>query len=257
MISSPLTTQLGCKAKGIQEHTLSLERMSGLMAFCDKACIRFTDMSLLEVAFHHRSRSNEYGGGGCYVNNERLEFLGDSVLGLSAASYLYDRFDSAEGTLAKIKAAVVSEKALFPVALRFGVDKLLLMSRGEEKTGGRAKPAVLADCMEAIIGAYYLDAGYEAAKKFVLSFLAEEVDKVIANKELRDYKSLLQELYQKHSKQCPRYEVINIDGPEHSRTFTVEVTLGESTYGPATGHNKKEAEQNAAKIAYCALHGED
>lgn len=238
-------------------------RVSCLLAFCQKAGIHFNDISLLDVAFHHRSRSNEEGeggrsvGGGHYVNNERLEFLGDSVLGLAAASYLYGRFDAAEGTLAKIKAAVVSEKALAPVAARLQAGQLLVMSRGEENTGGRTKSAILADCMEAIIGAYYLDSGYEAAEKFVLSFLVDEVEKVRAHKELRDYKSLVQELYQKKSKHCPRYDVIGMDGPDHNRTFKVTVTLGSETYGPAVGHSKKEAEQNAARIAYRELHGED
>lgn len=237
-------------------HDVPKERVLSLLAFCKKASIRFHNMSLLDVAFHHRSRSNEEEDGCHYVNNERLEFLGDSVLGLSAASYLYNHFDAAEGTLAKIKAAVVSEKALAPVALRLGAGDMLVMSRGEESTGGRIKSAILADCMEAVIGAYYLDSGYEAAEDFVLSFLAEEVDKVLEHKELRDYKSLLQELYQKHSKQCPRYEVISIEGPDHALTFKVQAVLGDKTFGPATGHSKKEAEQNAARIAYCALHGD-
>lgn len=231
------------------------ERESYLLAFCKKAGIHFNDISLLDVAFHHRSRSNEDESGVHYVNNERLEFLGDSVLGLAAASYLYGHFGSAEGTLAKIKAAIVSEKALAPVAARLGAGELLILSRGEENTGGRTKSAILADCVEAIIGAYYLDSGYEAAEKFVLSFLAEEADKVYAHKELSDYKSLLQELYQKQSKHCPRYDVVSIEGPDHDRTFKVSVTLGEKTFGPAKGHSKKEAEQNAARIAYCKIKG--
>lgn len=238
-------------------NKVSHKRVRDLLAFCERAGTRFYDMALLDAAFHHRSLSNEESGGVPYINNERLEFLGDSVLGLAAASYLYDQVDSAEGVLARVKAAVVSEKALAPVALRLGIDELLLMSHGEEMTGGRRKSAILADCMEAVIGAYYIDAGYEAAQEFVLSFLADEVDKVIANKELRDYKSLLQEFYQKQTKQCPRYEVVSIDGPEHDQTFTVEVMLGDEVYGPAKGHNKKEAEQRAARMAYTKLLGGD
>ena len=184
---------------------------------------------------------------------QRLEFLGDSVLGLVAADFLYnDMTKKSEGDLSKIKSAVVSEDALAPVALKFGLDKMLVLGHGEELSGGRTKKAILADCMEAVIGAYYADQGFSAAQKYVLSFIVPEVRK-IQKTGGKDYKSLLQEMYQKKCKKCPVYETVSVTGPDHSREFRVTVHLGEVSYGPASGKSKKEAEQLAAKDAYEAL----
>ncbi|MFC2603494.1 MAG: ribonuclease III, partial [Treponema sp.] len=154
------------------------ERKNKLLDFCRRLNLKFKNPELLDMAFHHRSYSNE-DIHAKNLNNERLEFLGDSVLGLVAADFLYkDMAENAEGELSKIKSAVVSEKALAPVGLRFGIDEMLVMGHGEELTDGRHKPAILADCMEAVIGAYYLDSGFAAAKKYVLSFLIPEIRKV-------------------------------------------------------------------------------
>ena len=221
------------------------ERKQKLLSFCKKLHISYNNLELLDQAFHHRSLSNEQHG---VVNNERLEFLGDSVLGLVTASYLYNSMENPEGDLAKIKSAVVSEKALAPVALRYGVDSLLLMGKGEEMTGGRKKPAILADCVEAIIGSLYLDKGYETVEKFVLSFIKPSVSSVMEDG-MKDYKTVLQEKYQKIYKHTPRYEVCAVEGPEHDRTFFMKVYLGTQEFGPAKGKSKKEAEQNVAKIA--------
>ena len=135
---------------------ISAERKKQLQDFCRKLDLKIKNLELLDLAFHHCSYSNEMNGGK-YNNNERLEFLGDSVLGLATADFLYKDMSSnhAEGDLAKIKSVVVSEKSLAPVALSFGIDKMLVMGRGEEMSGGRTKPAILADCMEAVIGAYF------------------------------------------------------------------------------------------------------
>ena len=143
-------------------------RKQDLTDFCKRVNIHFKNIELLDQAFYHRSVTNEKKH---VHNNERLEFLGDSVLGMVTASYLYRTLENPEGDLAKIKSIVVSEKALAPVALKFGIDKLLVLGHGEEITGGRKKPAILADCMEAIIGAYYLDSGYKNAEKYVLEFI--------------------------------------------------------------------------------------
>ena len=132
---------------------------------------------------------------------------------------------------------------------------LLIMGKGEEKSGGRQKKAILADAVEAVIGAYYLDSGYEAAEKLVLSFIVPEIRKVQQNKGVKDYKTLLQEFYQKKYKACPSYELIKKTGPDHDQTFWVSVHLGSTEYGPAQGKNKKEAEQNAAKLAYDSIAG--
>lgn len=221
------------------------ERIKALQAFSKKIGIHVKDLDLLNQAFCHRSSTNENH---C-KNNERLEFLGDSVLGVVCASYIYRTLpDMLEGDLAKIKSVVVSEKALAPVALELGIDKLLVLGHGEEMSGGRKKDAILADCMEAVIAAVYIDQGYKAAEKYILSFLIKAINDVL-DKGLKDYKTLLQEYLQKKDKICPTYEVIGTSGPEHEKVFEVVVILGEKKIGPAKGKNKKEAEQNAAKLA--------
>ncbi len=230
------------------EHKVSYERISKLHEFCKNANISFHSYSLLDLAFHHRSYSNEnleYK----HLNNERLEFLGDSVLGLVVADYLYnDMEESQEGELAKIKANVVSEAVLSVISLEeLHIDEYLVLGRGEENTGGRTKKAILADAMEAVIGALYLDSGFKVAQRFILNYLVPEIKKVQGNKGNKDYKSLLQEYYQKTSKEAPVYHLDFSKGPEHAKTFYVSVKLGTTTYGPATGSSKKEAEQNIAK----------
>jgi ribonuclease-3 len=226
---------------------LTRDRKKQLLTFCKKTKINFKDLNLLNKAFCHRSITNENKN---LTNNERLEFLGDSVLGMVTAAYLYNHLENKEGDLAKIKSAVVSEKALAPVARRFDIPSLLIMSHGEEISGGRDKNAILADCMEAVIGAYYLDSGYKAAEKFVLEFIIDEIKDVIENGiGSEDYKSVLQEKYQKLTKKLPLYELISKTGPDHKQLFTVQVKLDNKIYGPASAYSKKEAEQLAAKIA--------
>lgn len=227
------------------ENQISSERKTQLAQYCKKVGIKFHDIYLLDLAFHHRSITNEKKH---MQNNERLEFLGDSVLGIVTAAYLYKNLENPEGDLAKIKSAVVSEKALAPIAISLGIDKLLVLGHGEEISGGRSKPAILADCMEAIIGAYYIDSGYKAAEKYVLSFIEPEIKKVCENG-LKDYKTLLQEKFQHSHHKCPRYELVKKTGPEHEQIFEVVVYLGEQKFGPAKANSKKEAEQKAAKEA--------
>ena len=225
------------------------KRKKALLEFCRPLGLHFRDLALLDLAFHHRSYSNE-DAAYRHKNNERLEFLGDSVLGLVTAAFLYkDMAENPEGDLAKMKGNVVSEKALAPVALEFGIDKMLVLGKGEESGGGRKKPAILADCMEAVIGAYYLDSGYEAAEKYVLRFIVPAVRAVQQDKGERDCKSLLQEAYQKKCKSIPHYELVKISGPDHDQAFFVAVHLGDAVYGPAQGKSKKQAEQNAARLA--------
>ena len=224
-------------------------RKESLNSFCKKVKIRFKDLEMLDLAFHHRSITNEKKH---IKNNERLEFLGDSVLGIVTAAYLYKNFPNPEGDLAKIKSAVVSEKALAPIALEFGIDKLLVLGKGEESSGGRTKPAILADCMEAIIGAYYLDSGYKNAEKYVLEFIIPEINRTITSG-VKDYKTQLQELYQKKTKAIPKYELVEKSGPAHDQTFTVYVVLNDKKFGPASAKSKKEAEQIAAKMALDSL----
>jgi len=199
----------------------------------------------------HRSVSNETGN---KSNNERLEFLGDSILGAVCATLLYrDYKDKAEGELAKIKAVVVSEDILSDIALKLEIDKMLLLGKGEEMSGGRTKKAILADAMEALIGALYIDSGYKTAFDFVSDCLQPEIDKVTGTNYHKDYKSILQEYCQREYHCYPEYVMVKRTGPEHDRTFWMEVHINDKVYGAGTGHNKKGAEQEAAKIACEAI----
>lgn len=235
--------------RNAENQGISKQRKIALEEFCRRVNIKVRNIELLDQAFHHRSVSNEKAH---LKNNERLEFLGDSVLGMVTATYLYTTLENPEGDLAKIKSAVVSEKALAPVALEIGVDKLMVLGHGEEMTGGRNKPAILADAMEAIIGAYYLDAGYNAAEKYVLSFIIPEVNKVLDGG-MKDFKTLLQEAVQKNMKICPKYELTGKKGPDHDQTFLMCVHIGDKVFGPEAGKSKKDAEQKVAKIAFDSL----
>lgn len=237
-----------------EKKKLDPERKKALKAFCKNLGLSFNNLNILDLAFHHRSFSNENTEHHRY-NNERLEFLGDSVLGLVTAAFLYeDMMDNPEGDLAKIKSNVVSEKSLAPIAKDvMHIDQYLILGKGEELSGGRQKPAILADAVEAVIGALYLDSGYEAAEKLVLKLIVPEIRKVQQDKGNKDYKSLLQEYYQKKYRTCPSYELVKMTGPDHDKTFWVTVHLGNTSYGPESGKSKKAAEQEAAKAAYRML----
>lgn len=231
------------------------ERKKLLSAFEKRAALRFRRQDLLNLAFSHRSYSNEDAEPG---NNERLEFLGDSVLGLVVAEYLFVNFpERSEGDLAKIKSFVVSEESLAEIAVSLGIPSCLLIGKGEEHSGGRSKKAILADALEAIIGALFLDAGLKETQRFILSFMVPQIDMVIADKHRKDYKTLLQERVQKSLKTYPRYVLVKKTGPDHAKVFWIEALIGEDRFGPADGHNKKEAEQKVAKLAYLALFGEE
>jgi ribonuclease-3 len=227
---------------------LDLGRKKELAAFQKTANFRFKSIKLLNLSFMHRSVANESQ---IKINNERLEFLGDSILGAVTATLLYERFpERNEGELAKIKSVVVSEDILSGLALELQIDNLLLFGKGEELSGGRRKKALLADAMEALIGALYLDSGYKAAFAFVSRYISREIDGVMNHKRPEDYKTLLQELCQHKFRSYPQYKVIKQTGPEHDRLFWIEVSVNNKPYGPGTGKNKKSAEQEAAKTAY-------
>lgn len=234
------------------------QRKNLLVDFSKKNSILFNDLLLLDLALHHRSYSNENGAENQRYNNERLEFLGDAVLGMATATYLYESMlEKPEGDLARIKSVVVSESTLAPIAKAIGVPKCLVLGKGEDLSGGREKKAILADALEAIIGAYYLDSGYQAAESLVLRLIVPEIEKVLQNKHHRDYKTLLQERYQKLYKSCPEYLLVKRTGPDHDRTFWISVKLGQITYGPAKGKSKKEAEQAAAAMAWAEIGGDE
>ena len=231
-------------------------RRSSLISFQRSAGISFRDISLLDLAFCHRSYVNELPER--IDNNELLEFLGDSVLGLVIADYLFRLLpDRKEGNLAKIKSHVVSEDSLARAARRLGVSPLLRLGKGEDKSGGRDKDSVLSDCMEAIIGALFIDSGLRKTNKFIISILSDSVAEVISLRHNRDYKSLLQERSQKMFHNNPKYVLERYSGPDHQKNFWICVQVNGVSYGPCEGRNKKTAEQEAARKAYMALKAED
>ncbi len=231
---------------------LPRERKLQLAAFQKRADIRFRSLELLNLSFTHRSCGNEDATRS--LNNERLEFLGDAVLGLVAASCLYERLgERAEGELARIKSYVVSEEVLSELAKGLKLDECLLLGKGEEQSGGRAKKAILADATEALFGAYYLDSGFEAAFRFVRGLIEPEIAKVLQNRHHKDYKTMLQEYAQKYHRSYPLYRLVKKSGPDHDRTFWVSCEVAGAEYGPLSGKNKKEAEQSAAQAAYEAI----
>ncbi len=189
---------------------LEAGRRKELAAFQKTAGFRFKSLELLNLSFMHRSVSNESSlakDSGGKINNERLEFLGDSVLGAVCATLLYNKYpDKSEGELAKIKAARVLQ-----------IDNVLILGRGEEMSGGRAKKAILADALEALIGALYLDSGYRAAFEFVSRCIGPEIERVTVSDNYRDFKSILQELCQQRFRVYPEYCLVKKSGPEHER----------------------------------------
>ncbi|MDR1929151.1 MAG: ribonuclease III [Treponema sp.] len=222
------------------------DRKKALQLFSKSLCIRFKSPELLNLSLTHRSASNESG----LANNERLEFLGDAILGAVSSSLLYSKFPGKnEGELAKIKAVVVSEEILSGLALELRIDKLLILGKGEELSGGRTKKAILADALEALIGALYLDSGFKAAGDFIRPLMEKEIEKALNEHSARDYKSLLQELTQRLYRNYPVYRLVKRSGPEHERLFWIELTVNGKNYGPCTGRSKKAAEQEAAKLA--------
>jgi ribonuclease-3 len=201
-------------------------------------------MDLLRQALTHKSFLGEGGGLAC---NERLEFLGDSVLGLIVSEHLFSRFtESQEGELAKAKAVAVSEPILAEAARKSGIAEALFISPGEESSGGRNRPSILSDTFEAVVAAVYIINGFESARDFVLKSLRHILQDIESDEHHRNYKSLFQELSQSIYKKAPRYLVVNETGAAHDRTFVIEALLGGETLGVGEGKSKKQAEQAAA-----------
>lgn len=214
---------------------------------------RFRDRDLLVRALTHRSHAAEDTTGST-ADNESMEFLGDAVLGLIVADALYLRYpDSREGGKSKMKASIVSTQSLARHADRIRLGEALILGRGEEKTGGRQKPALLADAYEAVIAAVYLDGGLEAARTFLHRELQEVLDMGTAQAGAQDYKSALQERLQASGQPLPEYRVSGEEGPDHRKVFSVEVVVAGAVVGVASGRAKKEAEQDAARQALVAL----
>lgn len=208
---------------------------------------KFNNAALLETALSHSSYANESRGGG--ESNERLEFLGDSILGMVVAEHLYLTYpDMPEGRMTKLRAELVCEQSLYGVAKKMEFGRSLRLGKGEEHTGGRTRPSILADCVEAVIAAMYLDGGMDVAKRFIHKHILDNLDRGEA-KRVIDYKTALQELIQKKSDQSLVYHILSESGPDHCKEFTADVCLNGNRIGCGTGRTKKEAEQSAARQA--------
>ena len=208
--------------------------------------IRFKELSLLEQALIHSSYVNE-NPGAALISNERLEFLGDAVLGMIVAQKLYqDLPNSAEGELTKLRSALVRRSALASLARDIGLSDYLYLGKGEEASGGRHKPANLAGAMEAVIAAIFLDQGWDATRDFILSLFDTELKRLAWQGAGIDYKSQLQHLIQSRQQETPVYHIIEATGPDHDRRFTAEVRVGNIVLARGYGKSKKLAEAEAA-----------
>ena len=203
----------------------------------------FKDISLLKTALTHSSYANEQNDG--TICNERLEFLGDSILGFVSAKYFYQTFDWPEGELTKHRAAKVCENALCTFARELGIGPALRLGKGEIRMGGADRPSILADAFEAVLAAIYLDGGLDEAAKIVLRFIPRHD----GLEKTKDYKTILQEVVQRNREEHVEYVLTDSSGPDHAKVFTVEVHLNSNVIGRGTGKSKKLAEQQAAREA--------
>ncbi|MDE6519728.1 MAG: ribonuclease III [Ruminococcus sp.] len=219
----------------------SIEKLEEIIGY------KFNDKHLINHALTHSSYANErkIASG----SNERLEFLGDSVLSIVVSEYLYTNLKNvAEGDLTKLRASLVCEKSLHVFAKEIHLGDFLMLGKGEENTGGRERPSILADAFEAVIAAIYLDGGMESAKKHILRFMPKDIEHT-AKFAFKDFKTVLQEVVQKNPEEKVEYNLIGEEGPDHNKRFVVEVMLNYQVIGRGKGRSKKEAEQLAAKEA--------
>ena len=208
---------------------------------------RFSNITLLQNALTHSSYANERWHDSL-KSNERLEFLGDSILGMVVAEHLYRQFpDRPEGELTRMRADMVCETSLAAVAAKIGLGKHLLLGHGEEQGGGRNRPSILADAVESVIAASFIDGGMAAAERFIRQFVLCNVP--VTRLQNTDYKTSLQELVQQKKNQVLSYQLTGQSGPDHDKTFTVEVSLNDQVVGKGSGSSKKRAEQDAARAA--------
>ncbi len=218
-------------------------------AFQEHIGITFANEDLIRRAFTHRSYVNEHKQKNI-KHNERLEFLGDAVLELVITEYLFEKYpDKPEGELTAVRAALVNTQTISEAARKLGVNDYLLLSKGESKDTGRARQYILANAFEAIIGAIYLDSGYENAKKFISNTLFDLTDEIVENRLWQDAKSFLQEKAQEELSVTPRYDTVKERGPDHDKHFTVAVYFENERVAEGAGKSKQEAEQEAARKA--------
>ena len=212
----------------------------------------FRKPELLEKALTHSSYANDVTGSS-FNGNERLEFLGDSILDAVVSVFLYSNYEKAEGDMTRVRAAVVCEKSLAAVSRRFGLWEFLRLGRGEESTGGRTRDSIIADGVEAIIGAVFLDGGVDAASKVVSSLMKDSMDAALAGRLFDDYKTAFQEAVQKNGPAEIKYVLVSESGPDHAKVFECAVRVNGREAGRGRGNSKKQAEQAAAKAAVMSL----
>lgn len=226
---------------------MNRERREGLNRLERDIGYRFSDPALLDNALTHRSFVNENPGVPC-GDNERLEFLGDAVLELAISAMLMKKYPGdTEGELSKLRASVVNEKPLAALARRFHVGDLLLLGKGEEATGGRDKPSLLANAFESVVAALFLDGGYDRTAAFIGSLFEPLIGPGNLASLYRDYKTAAQELCQNRFHELPRYVVVSETGPDHDKRFHISLMIGERAIATGSGKSKKEAEQEAAQ----------
>lgn len=225
-----------------------------IAALASRLRLDFASLHLLAQAVAHRSWCAETEGA---ESNERLEFLGDAVLGLVVTDYLFRTYpDLPEGELAKVRASLVNSEALADLALDAGVGEALLLGKGEDSSGGREKPSILADAMEAIIGAVYIEKGWDGAAELIMRLLEGRIAVAAAGPGGEDYKTRLQELSARRFEELPRYDVVD-EGPDHAKRFFATVSLAGVERGRGEGRSKKQAEQAAARLAWEELSQRD
>ena len=218
-----------------------------LEQFEDTIGYKFKNKNYLQIALTHSSYVNEHK---MSKDNERLEFLGDSVLGLIVSNYIFAYKSSLkEGDLTKIRSTIVCEKSLMHIAEKLNIGQYIKLGKGEKISGGAKRASILADAVEAMIAAIYLDSDFDNVSKYVLDWLGDTIKNALDNKKNDDYKSKLQEEIQKVRGRILKYELISMKGPDHERTFTIGVYCDNKLIGTGKGHSKKEAEQLAAKDA--------
>ncbi len=226
---------------------LDKARLSALKRFARRWRVPLGDGCLLNEALTHKSYAHETGAS-LRRHNEKLEFLGDSVLGLVVSQYVYESFpEVTEGGLSKVKSVIVSAQVLSEKAREMGLGEMILLGKGEERSGGRDRLSLLADAFEAVLGAVYLVGGLKPSRDLVLRLLKDDIGHVFTGRIEKDHKTLLQEYYQKSQRRAPSYRVVREWGPDHDRTFEVHCFLGGEMLASGTGRSKKEAEQAAAR----------
>ena len=218
--------------------------------FQERIGYHFTNLELLIEAMTHSSYAHEYRGAHPISCNERLEFLGDSVISLITSNHIYKKFPKeAEGSLSRLRACVVRDTALADYARNINLGSVLLLGHGEDTAEGRDKKSTLENAFEALVAALFLDGGYTAAENLVLPFISDKVDAALKGGETRDYKTILQQIIQQAPGDRLEYKLVSEYGPDHDKTYEMEARLNRNVIGRGTGHSKKQAEQSAAADA--------